>query len=835
MTTAVVTGFSGCNVSPASSNVTNGDTSTPTVNLVPFNADPLESIWQQWFAGVSDVAGKVPNFSVSLTNKETDSALAATYDGPWWATTPDALTWTKVSSYSVAGGFLTFSINAGANSTIYVASVPPHTLPRTLAWLNYLASTYPTLVHDDLRPRVRKALGAFICGQSGTHKDDQSRTVSALPMYGVRYGNDSAGAQLPNGKRELIVMCGTHAGEWHGFMMLQGFDEEWLSSTTAKGIAARNNINVYVYPAQAVGGMELGFRRAEALNSTSSSQDMNRKWGDGDGTVPTIAAWQDILDEQHGVALHNVVGQVDFHDATKDNTSDGNAYYNYMSGMANLSAIDAILTAQNAELAGVVSAVSVTTNEYFFVKGVNFAITVECRDERNTIEQSREYGRAVARAVAELYDQGYLNAFDGRALADPEVESFETGTGAWNINAGSVAWTRSSGTTPTTNTGADTAYSGSFRLFTEAGTSGSPVAEGATFSAEVTGVDFTKYAEMRFRWMRYGCVSSTLQVQVDDGAGWVTKWSTSSNLSSQVWKCEGVDLSGLTSTSGKVRILVTVSGANRHNNDQDIDYIEFVPWAVGSSVTLSPAHLVHAQALGNGSLSVSYSLAPTALAQAQTLDAGAVGQANTLSPAALAQAHVIDASALSAAYTLSPAALSQGHTLAGSTVLAGYVLTPNALTQAQLLASGALTVSYTLSPAALTQAQALTAPALQGGYALTPDVIMQVHALAPSALTAAYTLSPASLAQLQTLSAPLIQGGYVLTPQPLTHVQTLTVSGLSAGYVLTPAPLMQAHAVSIAVLVRNDADDIIVGDVFHELAAERRRHDQPAERRRIDL
>lgn len=582
MTTAVLTGFSGCNVSAASSSVTNGGTSTPTVNLVPYNADPLETIWQQWLAGASDVAGKDVNFSVNLTNKETDSSVASTYDGPWWATAPDALTWTKVSSYNVAGGFMTFTVSPGAASTIYVASVPPHTLPRTLAWIQNLASTYSTLIHDDLTPRVRKAVGAYICGQSGTHRDDLSRTVSSLPMYGFRIGNDSAGPQAPNAKREIIVFCGVHSGEWHGFHQLQGFIDEWLTNSALS--ALRDNVNLYVYPAQSVGGMELGFRRAEAINSTVTSYDVNREWGDADGTVPTVAAWQDIIDEQHGVVLHNVVGFIDFHDATKNNATDGNAYFNYMSGMANFSAIETLLLAENSELAGVVTDVAVTTIEYFFVKGVNFSLTFEARDERNTITQTMDYGRAVARAVKSAYDAGYLSAYDTRAFGAVEVESFESGSGDWNLSAGgSVAWTRSNGTAPTTNTGADTAFSGSYRIFTEAGTSGAPVAEGATFAAERTGIDFTKYAEMRFRWCRYGCVSSTLAVQVDNGSGYTTVWSTNVNLSAISWKMEGIDLSGYSSTSGKVRFLVTVSGSNRHNNDQDIDYIEFVPWAVASS------------------------------------------------------------------------------------------------------------------------------------------------------------------------------------------------------------------------------------------------------------
>lgn len=578
MTTAYLSAFSGSNLA-ASSTISNAGTSTPTLNVTPFNPDPLETIWQQYLLGVSDVAGKTLSVIVTTTNKETDTLYAGTYDGPWWSPDPNALVWNKVSSFVSSGSTMTYSITPGANSTIYIASLPPQTLARTLAWINDLAATYPTLIHDDLKPRVRKGIGPYVCGVSGTHKDESGRTLSGLHMYGFRISNDSAGPSFPNAKRELILMAGVHSHEWNGFLELQGFIDELLTNASLSVLL--DEFNIFVYPAHSVGGIELGFRRSEAINSTTQSYDSNRYWGDGTGTVPTVVLWQDIFDEQHGVFLHNVVGQIDFHDATKNNTTDGNAYYNYVSGMTNFATIESIMTGQSAELSGVPLGVSVTTNEYFHDKGINFAITVEARDERNSVVQTKEYGRATARAVKGIYEADLLDLFDGIRLDSPQIESFESGLGSWTVNTGSVALTRSNTASSTANTGADTAFDGSWRIYTEAGTSGAPVAEGSTFIAERTGIDFTLFAEMRFRWMRYGCQSSTLSVQVNNGSGYSTAWSSSINQATQVWKQEGVNLSDLTSTDGAIRFLVTVSGANRHMNDQDIDYIEFVPYSEG--------------------------------------------------------------------------------------------------------------------------------------------------------------------------------------------------------------------------------------------------------------
>jgi len=62
----------------------------------------------------------------------------------------------------------------------------------------------------------------------------------------------------------------------------------------------------------------------------------------------------------------------------------------------------------------------------------------------------------------------FVNGSNGTIATFPHAESFETGFGSWNQNAGDdIDWTRQSGGTPSNNTGPSAASDGSFYLFTE--------------------------------------------------------------------------------------------------------------------------------------------------------------------------------------------------------------------------------------------------------------------------------------------------------------------------------------------------------------------------------
>jgi len=835
VTTAYVTDFPGSNLNTSTSTITNPDTSTPTINVKVYNADPSESTWQQWIVGLSDVNGKTLSFSVDLTGKETDSVYETTYDGPWRCDTVDGVdTWVKISSYDDSGGFMTFTDTPDV-ATRYYASVPPHHRLRCLAWMQQLETNYSSLIHDDLIPRVRLAIGAYVCGNGGTYRDDLSRTVSNLPSYGFRVGDDSVVPSGINAKREFVIQCGTHVGEWHGFHMLQGFMDEWLTTSTTKGIAARENINIYCYPLLAKGGSELGFRRNEALNSTTTSADMNREWADADGSILTVKEWQEILDEQHGVFLHNVVGHIDFHDATKLNDTDGNAYWNYYSTQSNLTAISDILIAADSELNAVAVGVTGTTIEYFNVKRNGIAcMTIEVRDERNTIARCKEIGANVAKAVAEMYDQSLLDSWDGTNIdyANTVSESFTSGLGSWSTGVTGTAWTRSNAATPTTNTGNDFGVegSGTYRVFTEAGTSGAPVAEGTVFDLVRENVNLTLYAEMQFSYARFGCTSSTFSVEIDDGSGYVEAWSTSVNMAAVGYRNEGVNLSAKTSTSGKIRFKQTITaGSTRYQNDMDLDFIRLIPWEVSSEASVTPDNMAVVCAEQTTSLTHEYTITPNNAAVVCALATTTLDTATPITPNSLDVTSVVDASTLTHAYTITPDSLVISTTL-GATAL-DVLLIASGLVSDTAVSSSSLSSQYDIAANSMAVTIALASTTLSTGITLDVDSaviapVLQVPVVSVDfipvnsmAVTiallngdiSAIGLNVSSLQIASAVSDSVATVGFLISPDNLQVIDTLQATTLEPS-----VPALVIHGVVVSPTISGTL--LITGELAVSLA-----------------
>lgn len=578
--------FAGCNVDGATSSIDDAATSTPTLNI--FFRTPDDTNWQQGLVAVDDVAGKTLNVDFDLADKEIDNTFDAAYPGPWYAFDIGG-PWTNQTTYTDTGGHLTFTVPCGVNNRVYIATIPPLTEEAALAWIQDLETANPTLIHDDLPARIDLDDGAYVCGRSGTGVDENSRSISNRAMYGFRISDDTTGPQSPNAKRTLIVTCGVHCGEWNGWHCLQGFVTEWLGNASLL-----EHFDLVVYPLVSVLGNYLGFRRNEAAPTIGGNLDLNREFADGDGSLDTVVRWQNILDRNHGVHLHNVVGAYDFHDGTKTG-ANGKAWHYYRTGMADQAAISALITDEDAELNAVELTLDGTTQFYFFDnKGKNIALTFEFRDELSTVPEIRGYGAAIARATDSIRAGGYMNDYLGKLIGEPQPESFESGFGDWS-NPGAFAWTRTNAATPTTGTGADAASDGSYFLFTEA----TGRTAGDEFILELTGVILLSAVEMQFDFERFGCVGGSLNVEVDDGGGYSTVWTNTTNYSAVRWKNEGVDLSAFTSLSGKIRFRGVMGGSPVGSNDNSIDNIRlfsevpaglFAASSVGSSA--DSAHAV---------------------------------------------------------------------------------------------------------------------------------------------------------------------------------------------------------------------------------------------------
>lgn len=408
LTTSLLYNFAGANADGSLSTITNATSSTPTVTIRV--RSPEDQEWQQALLGLGDVANKDLAVEILLTEKEDDpDSYKGTWEGPYWSPNPSApiSQWTNIPAWSqVAGDRVSFSLNPGANNTVYIATVPPWNTDIVAAWIAELAANYPTLIHDDVPSRVAFNNGAYVCALSGTGTDENGRQISNLPLYAFRLANDAIGSQP---KRRIVIFSGVHSGEWNGPIMLRGFVNEILTGPHSAALLA--NFDFYIYPLHSVKGNYLGFRRSEAAASYFNHADANREWADGDTTSATVVQWQGILDFDHGVNhAQKVKGFIDFHDGK---SASDIAWFYYQTGQPNVAAYAALVAAENATIISKHSAIAGSTMSYWWVdKGAPFTWTVEAADENSTVAQVMSYGAAIARSIKTANDAGYIPQFE---------------------------------------------------------------------------------------------------------------------------------------------------------------------------------------------------------------------------------------------------------------------------------------------------------------------------------------------------------------------------------------------------------------------------------------
>lgn len=405
--TAIIYDFPGGNINGSLSSVADEFTDNPTVTVRVRSPDDAE--WQQAEFGVSGVRNKNLDFEVLLIEKEDDpDQFRNDWQGPWWTTdrTAGPAGWTNVSSWSqVSGDRMSFSISPGAVDEIYVSTVPPWNTEVVLAWINELATSYPTRIHDDLPSRIAAAIGPYICALSGIGTDENGRSINNLPLYGFRIGDDTLGAQP---KRRIVLFCGVHSGEWNGGLQLRGFINELLTGAYANDLLSR--FDFYVYPLHSVKGNYLGFRRNEAAATYFNNADANREWADGDTTIATVVQWQAIMDADHGVDHKQLVkGFYDFHDGKFTSST---AWFYYRPSQPNAAAYAALVAAENGAITSQSSSTAGTTTSYWFDdKQILFSFTCEMADEKSTVAQAMAYGAAYARSLKTADDAGYVPQF----------------------------------------------------------------------------------------------------------------------------------------------------------------------------------------------------------------------------------------------------------------------------------------------------------------------------------------------------------------------------------------------------------------------------------------
>lgn len=149
----------------------------------------------------------------------------------------------------------------------------------------------------------------------------------------------------------------------------------------------------------------------------------------------------------------------------------------------------------------------------------------------------------------------------GTVSSYPYTEGFESGAG-WTQEGGDDGdWVNYSGSTPSTGTGPSSASEGSFYLYLEASTNGTPGQIGNNATAILGSPCFdlsgATSADFSFQYHMYGANMGSLTVEAtDDDLTWTSLWSQSGNLGNQ-WNSANIDLSAYAGATVKLRFVGT--------------------------------------------------------------------------------------------------------------------------------------------------------------------------------------------------------------------------------------------------------------------------------------
>lgn len=152
----------------------------------------------------------------------------------------------------------------------------------------------------------------------------------------------------------------------------------------------------------------------------------------------------------------------------------------------------------------------------------------------------------------------------------PSCEGFESELGDWvNATGDDLDWTRWTGSTPSFGTGPDSAYEGSYYLYTEATEHSKETAilEGPCFD-----LTLLSCPALSFSYHMYGSEMGTLSVEVSDDwcITWTTVWTESGDQGA-VWHQAQVNLSAYSGSTITIRFVGVT--ANGYRSDMTIDHV----------------------------------------------------------------------------------------------------------------------------------------------------------------------------------------------------------------------------------------------------------------------
>lgn len=199
----------GFNIDTASSTITNGDTSTPSVTLVPYTMNSALSgvKWNNVYGGLQGASGRTITFTLSGTDRHGGTDMSGIV--PWFSE-DGGTTWQQFDTVS-GTTTLTFSQSGGhSGGTLLFSLTRTFTWSDHKTWLAGLSKTY-IQVPDSAANYAGSNTYAFAATSSAT--DQNSRVVPAQEQ--IAFWVTDEGNNPDNGvsKRIGVLLTGVHAGE----------------------------------------------------------------------------------------------------------------------------------------------------------------------------------------------------------------------------------------------------------------------------------------------------------------------------------------------------------------------------------------------------------------------------------------------------------------------------------------------------------------------------------------------------------------------------------------------------------------------------------------------
>jgi hypothetical protein len=163
----------------------------------------------------------------------------------------------------------------------------------------------------------------------------------------------------------------------------------------------------------------------------------------------------------------------------------------------------------------------------------------------------------------------YQTAFPWNSSLEQNLGIFEQVTGIDNFN-----WTRQSGSTPTSQTGPDAAYNGSYYWYTKASGTNSPNKTAMLKTSKCLTLTPMANPVFEFYYHMYGNQTGSLAVEIsmDNELNWTTVWTLSGNQGNQ-WTKAIINLLPYRTDHTKIRIKGTTGVGSRGDMAIDALYI----------------------------------------------------------------------------------------------------------------------------------------------------------------------------------------------------------------------------------------------------------------------